>query len=153
MGHQVRDAGVLVVADACDDGQRELGDVGAEAVGVEAGEVVARPSAADQHRGVELLLPPGDGAERGDDRLLGGGALHEGVEEREREAVGASGDFAAELALDTIAMRCAGTGSGSSRFISHTPSSRRRAMVCWRWRSMSPSVKAGSMSVIWSEKP
>lgn len=97
VGHQVRHARVLVVPDARDDRQRELCDVGAEAVGVEAVEVAARSAAADQHHGVELPEAFGHGAERPDDRLFGCGPLHEGVEQREVKAVGALPELLAEV--------------------------------------------------------
>ena len=83
--------------DARDDRQRKLCDVGAEAVGVEAVEIAARSAAADQHHGVELPEAFGYGAERPDDRLLGRGPLHEGVEQREVKAVGALPELLAEV--------------------------------------------------------
>lgn len=87
----------LVVADTRRHGQRELRDMGAETVGVEAVQVAARAAAADQHDGVEFLLPCGDGAEGLHDRLLGGRTLHEGVEERQSEPVGAFVQLLAEV--------------------------------------------------------
>ena len=99
MGHHVGHAGVLVVPDARHHRQRELRHVGAEAVGVEAVEVAARPASADQHHGVEFFRPGRDVAQGFDDGFLGRFALHEGVEQGQLETVGASGQLLAEVLI------------------------------------------------------
>ena len=99
VGHHVGHAGVLVVPDARHHRQRELRHVGAEPVGVETVEVAGRAAAADEDHGVEFVHPLRDGAQRRDDRLLGRRALHEGVEERHLETVGAFGQLLAEILI------------------------------------------------------
>ena len=99
MGHHVRHARILVVADARQHGERELGDVGAETVGVEAVEVAGRAAAPDEDHGVELPDALGHGAERRDDGLLGGIALHEGVEELRAEGIGTLRQLLAEVLI------------------------------------------------------
>ena len=74
-------------------------NMGAEAVGVEAVEVAARPASADQHHGVEFFRPGRDVAQGFDDGFLGRFALHEGVEQGQLETVGASGQLLAEVLI------------------------------------------------------
>lgn len=71
--------------------------MGAEPVGIEAVEVAGRTAAADDDHGVELLHAVGHGAQRRNDRLLGRRTLHERIEEREAEPVGAFADLLAEI--------------------------------------------------------
>ena len=87
----------FVMADTRQHRQRELRHVGAEPVGIEAVEVVGRTAAADDDHGVELLHAVGHGAQRRDDRFLGRRTLHERIEERETEPVGAFADLLAEI--------------------------------------------------------
>lgn len=88
MGHHVRDARILVVADAREDRQGKLGDVGAEAVGIETVQVAGRPAAPDQYDRIEIVHAVGHGVECRHDRILGTGALHESVEKRQGESIG-----------------------------------------------------------------
>ena len=97
MRHHVRHARILVMADTRQHRQRELRHVGAEPVGIEAVEVAGRTAAADDDHGVELLHAVGHGAQRRNDRLLGRRTLHERIEEREAEPVGAFADLLAEI--------------------------------------------------------
>ena len=99
MRHQIGDARILVVPDARHHRQRKLRHVVAQAIGVETVQVARRPAAADHHHGIERLPGSGDAAERVDDRIFGRRALHDGVEERETEAVGAFSQFVAEILI------------------------------------------------------
>ena len=99
VGHHVRDARILVVADAREDRQGKLGDVGAEAVGIETVQVAGRPAAPDQYDRIEIVHAVGHGVECRHDRILGTGALHESVEKRQGESIGTFAQLLAEILI------------------------------------------------------
>ena len=71
IGHQVDDGIVALVADAGDDGQGKLGNVGRQRVAVEAVEVGGGAAAPDDDYPVEQIFVAGDAVEGFDNRAFG----------------------------------------------------------------------------------
>ena len=85
---QIGHALVFIMSDPGDHRQRELRQVTAQPIAVEAPQIALRTAPSDQHQRIETIRPVGRLAQCPDDRLLGFGPLHESVEQRNFESVG-----------------------------------------------------------------
>jgi len=87
MGNHIQNRIIPLVTDACDDGQRELGNICRQCVGIETRQVGSRPSSTNNHHHIELLHSFVNGIESGNDTLLHPLALHDSRKEFGAETI------------------------------------------------------------------